>query len=402
MVLNKKVGLVILAVSVLFLASSASFADDSTKVGVDLTSVGMGARPIALGGAYSAVADDASAVFTNPAGLGLQSRLSFISMSTKILNTVDYTLAGFSYPTEFGTFGVGYVGAVTPAGDYVYYDDPANQVGTEEGGSMNYSDQMIILSYGSDISGLANDTFGLEGFFRNLSAGINVKMISEGLTGGPKNSSASGYETDLGLMYSPTDRLSFGATAQNVMGSVSWATSEQEKLPSILKIGTAYKALDNVIVSMDNDIDLDGNKSLASHLGTEWQVIPMLALRAGLDQKNASIDDGTVGLSTSYTLGVGINYAGFRFDYAYRQDPVFAEYSSQYFSFCYTGFEQPKQVKTADKVADKGIIEKYQPEELQKIKDGRVEKMVAQKPSTNNSDDTLTAYEKLLQKANND
>ena len=49
---------------------------------LDLGVVGIGARPLGMGRAYVAVADDANAVFANPAGLGLQKSWSITSMST--------------------------------------------------------------------------------------------------------------------------------------------------------------------------------------------------------------------------------------------------------------------------------------------------------------------------------
>ncbi len=314
---------------------SASFADDGSvnAPSVDITEVGMGARPIALGGAYTGLADDASAIFTNPAGLARQNSLSFVSMSSQILNTVDYKLIGFSYPTQYGHLGIGYVGASTPAGSHIYYVGGV----TTEGGAMDYTNQMFILSYGKDIS-------------EQVGVGANVKFLSQGLSGSISNApTASGMELDLGAMYAPTSRLTVGATLQNVAGSLDWSTGEKETLPRLFKLGCSYKAIENVLVALDTDFDLDGGRDMVAHGGAEWQVIPLLALRAGIDQKAASIDEGTTGTSTNYLLGIGLTLDGFRFDYAYRQDPNFSELSTHYFSICYTGGpEEP--VKQASEI----------------------------------------------------
>jgi hypothetical protein len=327
--------LTFLAVSLVILMVSVSYADDgsATAPSVDLTDVGMGARPIALGGAYTGLADDASAVFTNPAGLARQNNISFVSMSTQILNTVDYKLIGFTCPTQYGQFGVGYIGATTPAGYHTYYVGGV----TTEGGAMNYTNQMFILSYGKEVSG-------------NVGVGANVKFLSQGLDGSISNApSASGMSLDLGAMYEPTSRLTIGATLQNIAGSVNWSTGENETLPKLFKLGCAYKALENVTVALDTDFDLDGGRDMVAHGGAEWQVIPFLSLRAGIDQQAASISEGTTGTTTDYVLGVGLNLGGFRFDYAYRQDPNFSELSTNYFSICYTGGSD-EPVKQASEV----------------------------------------------------
>ena len=39
--------------------------------GFQFLKLGVGARPVAMGSAYTAVADDANALFWNPAGLGI-------------------------------------------------------------------------------------------------------------------------------------------------------------------------------------------------------------------------------------------------------------------------------------------------------------------------------------------
>ena len=324
--------LIILAVSLVIMVS-ASFAEDH-KTSVDLTAVGMGARPIALGGAYIGVADDASAIFTNPAGLAAQKDLSFVSMSSQILNTVDYKLIGFSCPTQYGNFGLGYVGATTPAGSHIYYVGGV----TTEGGSMNYTDQMFIVSYGREIS-------------EKVGVGANVKFLSQGLNGSISNApSATGMTLDLGAMYAPTNKLTIGATVQNLMGSLDWSTDEKETLPRLFKVGCSYKAVENVMVALDTDFDLDGGRDMVAHGGVEWQVIPMLSLRAGIDQQASSIADGTTGTSTDYLLGLGLQLDGFRFDYAYRQDQAFSELSTHYFSICYTGSPIEGLVKQVSEV----------------------------------------------------
>jgi len=310
---------------------------------VDITSVGMGARPISLGGAYVGLADDASAMFTNPAGLAFQKKLSFVSMSTQLLTCVDYKLAGFSDPTDIGTFGIGYIGVNAPGGKYTYMNGVTPVIGDR----MYYSNSMFILSYARDISDAVN--------IKNVGVGASVKFLSQGLDSDMDESPfASGMNIDLGAIYSPSDRLSFGATIQNIYGgdkgeSIRWSTGQNEKLPQTLKAGCSYQVLDNVKLLLDMESNLSDQRNIVFHGGSEWQVIPLLALRIGFDQKEASTGEDKLDVLTSCTAGIGIEYSGFRFDYAYRQDTVFPEFSSHYFSLSFSGAPLGEPDKTVKK-----------------------------------------------------
>jgi len=338
----------LMLVPVLILIFSV-FAFCADKTTLDITQVGMGARPIALG-AYTGLADDASAVFTNPGGIGLQDRISFVSMSTQILQTVDYQVASVVYPTEYGNFGVGYVNATTPAGMHTYF--AADGTTEVDGGSMFYSNSMYILSYGTDISSFVADRFYIDGFNPKVGFGANAKFITEGLSGSIKNApSASGYSVDLGLLADINDSLRVGATLQNAISSVGWSTNLSENLQQSLKVGASYKLLSNLTLLADADFNQNEQAGLSG--GVEWNAVQMLSLRAGFAQREESIDDDTTAVNTNYTLGVGLTLGDFRFDYSYKYDANFTQFSSHYFSICFIGDEPAKQEKAKENTVAK-------------------------------------------------
>jgi len=343
--------LVATALIILMLCGTAVFSDD-LKTTLDISTIGMGARPIGLGGAYAGLADDASAIFINPAGLGLQNRISFVSMSTQVMTFVDYQVAGLVYPTEWGVFGVGYIGATSPAGNYTYMSGTT----TVEEGSISYANQLFIFSYGYDLTDqMGGELYAFEGQTARLSLGADIKYLSQGFSGALRDApNASGFDADLGVMYSPASYLTFGAVMQNMYRgkegeSITWTTDEKETLPTTYKLGVSYLVLDNVTLLLDSDIPARNEQKIAFHAGTEWRVMPMLTLRIGADQREESVTDTNpeTQLVARYTLGVGLSFAGFRFDYAYKQDPVFNELSTNYFSLCYIGnpFEKAKKVE---------------------------------------------------------
>jgi hypothetical protein len=374
---------------------SPAIASD-TKFSVDITKVGMGARPMSLGGAYAGLADDASAVFTNPGGLGMQKKYSFVSMSTQILNTVDYQLAGVAYPTEYGVFGFGYIGVTAPAGDHIYYDETGTTI---EGGSMNYTNSMYVLSYGNQIGDMIADRFGMEGAAPKVSVGASIKMISQGLSGYSKAPSATGIQTDIGAVYTVDEKLALGATIQNLTGSIDWSTGEKERLPMTLKLGSSYKALENVTLLLDTDMNMSQARSLVLHGGVEYQVIQYLSLRAGFDQSEGATDVDTSIVNTNYSLGVGIDYANVRFDYTYKINNEFSDLSTHYFSICFFGDNSPKTTKVEN---DNNSMAKLDvPAEEQQDNEGSKtnmeRKLGISSKSSDSSESVLSQYEKLIE-----
>lgn len=333
---KKTLSVIILSLILLLGWTAFSFC---MKMAPDISGVGIGARPMGLGGAFVGVADDASAIFKNPAGIAFINRLSLVSMSTQLLTSIDYRVIGATYPTEYGIFGVGFVGASMPAGNYTYMSGGV----TVEEGPILYENNLYILSWGVDISkGVGDAFFYDEDAVKYMGFGANLKVLSEGFTGSMRNApSASGFQLDLGLLYRSVDRVSVGAVLTNVWrennggAALSWTTGEQEKLPRLLKIGCSYYPISNLLCALDSDIDLGDYGNAVMHGGTEWWVIPNLAFRLGFDQKLSSIDDDATGILTNFTAGIGFKEAGLRFDYAFMQDMTFSALSTHYFSIGY-------------------------------------------------------------------
>jgi hypothetical protein len=376
---------IILIVLLAICGTGNAYAADKTAI--DVSSVAVGARPISLGGSYIALADDASAVFTNPAGIGMYNNISFTSMSTQLLTVVNYQMAAFAYPTEYGNFGIGYIGINSPAGTYTYMAGSD----TVEAGEITYFKNLFVLTYGNDISEFVADRFYIETNKPKVSYGVSLKMAMEGLSGSVPNApNAQGYMADAGLLYKYSDSLSFGAKLQNFTSAIDWSTGLKESMPSIFKLGTAWKALSGVTLLMDTDMAMGGKEQTLLHGGVEWQVYPMLAIRTGFDQREQSIDDDTTAIMTAYTAGIGVMYDGFRFDYAYKYDAEFTELSTHYFSFCFNGPEIPKPLKADESVRAQDSMQSNPSTE--QIKTNEPEKA---KPLTDD-EKLLKEYEKLM------
>ncbi|MFC1559776.1 hypothetical protein ACFL4F_01585 [Candidatus Margulisiibacteriota bacterium] len=312
--LFKNLIIAIAAVSILALPAFAEI-----KSTVDITRVGKGARPIALGGAYTAIADDAFAIFTNPAGLGLQDKISLTSMNTQILGSIDYKVLGGVYPTDFGTIAVGYVNAASPAGNRT---DGAGV----ESGAMYYSNTVALLSYGTKLSDA-------------LAVGASVKIFSQGFSGDISGSpQATGSDMDFGFIYKFSDDITIGSVFQNFIkssdGEMSWSTGQKEEIVGTKKLGVAYQMNKDVKTTVDLEM-FNGSAPLVIHGGAEWKVLDYLTVRGGIDQNFESTSENGKSVTTDLSAGLGIALSDFVFDYAYCSDHAIAENATHYFSISY-------------------------------------------------------------------
>lgn len=315
-------------VLVVTLAAAPAFA----KNGLDLGLAGIGARPMGMGQAYTAVSDDVNAVFFNPAGLGSQKKWGMTTMLTRLLGRVEYKMAGGTYPTEYGTIGVGYLSALTPAG---YLTTDKGSLATAS--AISYGSSLLILSYGKDLSEAIAGTDALG----KLSIGVSTKLINnqfEGTAG-----SGSGSSTDIGLIYRPTANLSGGLTYQNVGGAVNWQNGTREKIPSTVKVGGALK-LSQALVAADLEY---GSQGSLLHGGVEYRPHELLVLRGGVDQTRTASTATVLNL----TAGVGLKLAGCSFDYAYHQDSGLAENSTHYFSVSFQPEVRGAKAAVSKKIA---------------------------------------------------
>jgi len=318
---------VLLSALLLIALGSAIFAE--TRIANDPLRLNVGARPLGMGRAFSSVADDPSAIFMNPAGLGALTNWELTSMSGKYLNEFDYLQLAGALPTNFGTFGVGY----GSSGIAISISSEANYQWNNAG---------LVLSYGKNLG------FGQ---IRNLYLGASLKLFSQALSGsGMSTLNATGYDMDIGALYKPLEELNLAATVQNVVPSslgsgINWNNGVHETFPTSLKLALAYRLLgesgkikwrdQDLLLAVDYELfPLNKGMTPAAYFGLEWSPVETLALRAGSDNGD-------------YTLGVGINYEGYRFDYAFHSYNNVQTSATNYFSLSY-GIFNPKK-KTVSK-----------------------------------------------------
>jgi len=248
---------------------------------------GIGARALAMGGAFVAVADDATAMLWNPAGLAQLNDTRIGGMSTDLFG-MGATHQFVGAVTTFANFGIG-LGweRASVAGQEVDEDGIAGDMFT-------WNEQAILGTLATNIMDI-----GL--------AGANVKyyMADSGL-----GDTADGFGFDLGLLVNLGDMFAVGVTATDLGGTtVNWVDGATDVVSGLYKAGMAMKLVDGMLV-LAADMDFDGTDLGDAHVGMEFNIIKELALRGGVVLTNSFQD-------YYFAVGAGINVAGLYVDAAY-------------------------------------------------------------------------------------
>lgn len=345
-----------------FLAGSvlAQAAPDPSRFSV-------GSRVLGMGKAFVAMADDVTSIFMNPAGLANVNRWQMTSMQGKLLDEFSYLTLSGVYPTNFGKLGMGFAGssiggafptrlkAGSDADDPIYEIIPGDDL-------MSYYNNVFLLSYGGKAEPVFNLPF-LKGigdrfsWIKNSNVGANLKIFTVGLAGdGITEGNATGTELDLGFQARPNNWLRLGGNLQNILpvsfgGKLEYASGWTESYPAVVKLGLAANLIGpqdsirtignhEVIVLVDADWEPTRPKvPTIFHMGAEWTPLELITIRAGIDQEMVGVGE----VANNLTMGLGLNYRGFRFDYAYHQFAGAPGIDNHFFSLSYGIFKKLKE-----------------------------------------------------------
>jgi len=242
--------------------------------------IGIGARAIGMGNAFTAIADDVSSIYWNPAGLSKLKYHEVLFMHTQWLADIKSEYLTYAQPLKYGGYGFSIL--------YLYTTDIRRSKLGEEQGSFNNYDSCISLAYSYNPNS-------------NISLGLNSKIIHRCLDTVNSNS----FGIDIGGLYK-RGNLRVGAVLQN-LGLKTKFRHESDPMPINFKLGAGYELLEKTLtLAVDIDKPIDDNISI--NLGAEYlynnTIIGRIGYQFGRD----------IG---GLTTGIGFNFSNYRLDYAF-------------------------------------------------------------------------------------
>jgi hypothetical protein len=308
------------ALLLLFIFNDISFAQSGpgTTGAVELK-IPVNPRAIGMGQAFTAVADDSSAIYWNPAGLNQMQGSEILAEYDVYIETVTYNYlnGAFKLGNDL-TMGLGFKQLGTGNENIV---DASGNV-TSSTFSENYYDLDIAAAYRLSYS---------------FDIGLTAKYISKTFTG-PSGGTGSTFAIDIGLMYkTPIPHLKFALDLQNLGPGLAINGGTADPLPLVFKIGTAYQMFDDNF-TMDLDVDFPNDDVVSANLGGEYWYKNTLVGRLGY-QFQGSIDQNQLGIGgeAGLYLGAGVKVSLFKtyfsFDYAWTDQGILG--SNHHFSLAW-------------------------------------------------------------------
>jgi hypothetical protein len=299
---------------------------------------GAGARGTALGGAYSSIANDASALYYNPAGIALSPRSNALIGTYDYVADTRYSWGGVMFPFSGGSRAIGLQG-----GTFGFKDQPIYTVEQPDGTGSTYSvsETFLGLSLAQNFSDRFAAGFTAKAVFDNLGDAHGSAFAVD--FGTNFHSSLSGHPIRFSFVVANLGtNLSYSGTALNTQTPRQQVPGEQEvptnpqpttfrtksfNLPTTFRVGLAYDLItgDNNRLTLISDFNQPNNTGAGFVFGGEWNTQRLggsafgFAARGSYSYTGANnlspVDPSTTALSDEenlqgLALGGGVNYAG--------------------------------------------------------------------------------------------
>ncbi|PIV81874.1 hypothetical protein COW53_02025 [bacterium CG17_big_fil_post_rev_8_21_14_2_50_64_8] len=330
---SRSLGSAVLALLVVTLGSGSARA---TKYAGAFMENGGGARALAMGGAFTAVADDPSTTFWNPAGLSGMDRGGIMVMhSERFGDLINRDFAVFAQPVSWsllGGTGAGFGISVIRLGveDIPFTEHLQEQLDTNGDGVVDDGELRGLLDLQDQIRFKTDEELALLlSYGENLGrwrVGGSVKFIRQSVG----DYSSLGIGADIALLRPAVwRRLDFGVKFQDLTTTyLSWSTGRNEQISPAVVPGLAWR---QPLPRWDMDLTLAGsmetrfeNRGVAdqfssgtlsanAHLGMEVGFSRKVYLRTGFDSGWGAGD---------LTAGAGFRLDPLTVDYAYAGDTL--------------------------------------------------------------------------------
>ncbi len=335
------------AVVVLLLVQPAS----ATKYAGEFMKIPVGARAVGMGGAFSAVADDATAPYWNPAGMVfLPYREAFLQHAEEFGSLVSHNFGAYVMPlaakgerrAALG-FTATWVGVsdipITPrpGGLIPSTQDGGNFVDTNGNGTWDPGERLLLSAQDLYLASSTDLEVGVS-YARQRSkhwcVGGTLKFVRQSIpdTLVGQHVTSFGAGIDAGMLYMAGDAVTLSAVMHDATTTyLSWSDGVREFVSPNLTTGAVlnfFPAERHALTwatdlawnfenrRFDSEIMM-GRVTADLHTGLEYWYRNTLALRSGLSGKDLN-------------FGIGVRYRHFGVDYAASLNRFFAASDPQF------------------------------------------------------------------------
>ena len=303
-----------------------------------------------LAGAFAGIADDASAIYWNPAGLSLLTKPELTGNHITLFGGTTNDFFGCGMPLKsYGAIGAGYLRQTS--GDFQRRETPFDAPS-----AFSITNTMLQLGWALMIPAI--QTRSLPG---RLSVGIGIKNIVQKID----TASGSGSGADAGLLYRNGKGFSLGVVVQNIMRPSVTLVSRAVSFPRVIDVAPAYtrvlgKDFKAALAARSNYYAARFHPAAGSELWYQHR----FAVRAGLEARGIS-------------LGLGALLANYQFDYAVLLHEIAASHMISFsLKFGMTGPERAEELRRGMKRLDqeeaKRLARSYYLEGLDSAKEGNL------------------------------
>ncbi|MBN1163872.1 MAG: PorV/PorQ family protein [Candidatus Krumholzibacteriota bacterium] len=254
--------------------------------------IGAGSRAIALGGAFTALGDDPSVLYYNPAALKLNDAPRILANHIQLFSgfsDATYDFLGLAYPTtSVGAFGIGFMSAGT--GGIREFDQFSRETG-----EISYRENQGILAYAFELPWK---------YAGAVTTGFSVKILSQRVG----ESSDTGTGVDLGFLYRHRylPGVTVGCNFQDLVGAETKLVETSEKVDRTIMLGAGYSYpfQNGSVLNLAVQLDMPARMDKAPRFGAEYDYKHKISFRMGFD-------------SQSITAGIGVGWRGYQADYGF-------------------------------------------------------------------------------------
>jgi len=266
----------------------------------------VGARPLGVGGAYVALCRDANATAYNPAAMESYRNLALTASYARLYLGVD----------DDG-LNEGFVGFVNHMGMYNQYGSYG--ISFTQYFSDVYSQMHVTAGYAKRLYGKPDGPhLALGANFKLIRSGFNDANFTEDFDMSDEVFSSSyssmAYSADAGLIFCPTDWLSIGAVAKDILEpdiSISQSGGELDKQPMTIRGGLAlhFNGYNPTLEVEYGMRELNGEADMIIHAGIEKWFGEKFAVRAGMNSLEGDLGAGFSYMHRGERFGWGLDYA---------------------------------------------------------------------------------------------